>query len=562
MADGTDGQAGGWSAVVAEEPQKVVAFERARGHDANPRAYVRVWDGEERLYRKRSLKMSVRDGDGNLDPDLVAKAIKKAGETAEALLEGTEPKDLPSVPASEPEGLTLEEGFDLAFRPYDPDSRYGGKYRDTRYRKDARRAANDVMRVLGPKKKWATLSKRDVERIWTRVADVRNGDVVWHSKLTDADGRPKHRSPGWQWCRIMLATLFSVGRWLEDEEKLPSNTVSAPSNWRGELREEWTKMTGESTRKSKPRYSQRELGKIWSALPKADPRVRLALIIGAELRVGQVLRTRRSNLDLSEAGEFDCGRVEIVGRGRKRGTVLDLTPEQRAVIDKALDPESGHLGKLEAAYRGGDREDYPLFPQHVFTGDRTQAPADVPDEVMDRRYFLELFHQLEQRAGVEHKTGRGWYGIRRLATDLAPEYTKDARVLNALGGWTDTKTRENYQHEDNPDDAARAARVRQAYREDAETRAKAKLERSQAEVLEDLVMMADEETLGNLFQTLATVAPERALEVLRVIRADGLKTVSAEEAWSKLDYEDLGPLLEADDPAVRREAAGYLTEVG
>lgn len=560
MADTAERNWNCHSWVVAHEPQKVVAYERVRGADTQPRAYVRVWNSKKRAWAKRSLKMSVRDESGNVDQDLVAVAFKRAGEIAKALRNGATVDALPVVVASADE-LTLEDGFNLAFRPYDPESQYSGKVRPTRHRADARRAAADVVRVLGPKKTWASLEKRDYARIWQRVADVRNGDAVWESKLKNRNGMPKQRRPGWQWCRIMLATLFSVGRWLEDEGRLPPKTLTIPHNWRGTLQEEWTKMTGESTRKSKPRYTVAELGRLWTALPLTDPRVRLGLTLGAELRIGQVIRVRRSNLDLSHVGAFGMGRLEVVGRGRKKGVVMDLTPEQRRVVDEMLNPRTGYLGKLEAAYLDGVRDDYPLFPQYVFMDGRNQALADVPDEVMHRRSFLRLFYRLEATAGVEHREGRGWYGIRRLTTDLAPEYTTDSRILNKIGGWTDTQTREDYQDEDNPEDASRAARVRRALRSDVTTKVTARLEGPRGEVLEHLVMAADAETLGALFRSLATVEPTRALDVLRLIRADGLKTVSAEEAWARLSKEDLLPLLQSSAPEVRSEALVFMTEV-
>jgi len=38
--------------------------------------------------------------------------------------------------------------------------------------------------------------------------------------------------------------------------------------------------------------------------------------------------------------------------------------------------------------------------------------------------------------------GRAFYGLRRQATDLAPEFATDARVLNRLSGHLDSATRE------------------------------------------------------------------------------------------------------------------------
>jgi hypothetical protein len=42
-----------------------------------------------------------------------------------------------------------------------------------------------------------------------------------------------------------------------------------------------------------------------------------------------------------------------------------------------------------------------------------------------------MFVAVEQIAGVEHQQGRSFYGLRRQATDLAPDFAQDTRVLNA-----------------------------------------------------------------------------------------------------------------------------------
>ena len=36
---------------------------------------------------------------------------------------------------------------------------------------------------------------------------------------------------------------------------------------------------------------------------------------------------------------------------------------------------------------------------------------------------------------VDHVEGRGWYGLRRIAADLAESATTDDRVKDRLGGW-------------------------------------------------------------------------------------------------------------------------------
>jgi len=72
-----------------------------------------------------------------------------------------------------------------------------------------------------------------------------------------------------------------------------------------------------------------------------------------------------------------------------------------------------------------------------------------------------MFRALEAAAGVEHQPGRSFDGLRRQATDLAPEFAQDARVLNRLTGHLDSSTRERvYQDPQNELVRARAAQAR------------------------------------------------------------------------------------------------------
>ena len=76
-----------------------------------------------------------------------------------------------------------------------------------------------------------------------------------------------------------------------------------------------------------------------------------------------------------------------------------------------------------------------------------------------------MFRDLEAIAGVEHKEGRAFYGLRRQATDLAPDFAQDARVLNRISGHTHSATREQiYQDKQNERVRARAAEARRRMR--------------------------------------------------------------------------------------------------
>lgn len=76
------------------------------------------------------------------------------------------------------------------------------------------------------------------------------------------------------------------------------------------------------------------------------------------------------------------------------------------------------------------------------------------------------FREMEELAGIEHEEGRSFYGLRRQATDLAPEFEGDARVLNRLTGHLDSSTRKRvYQDRQNDRVRARAAEARRSMRQ-------------------------------------------------------------------------------------------------
>jgi integrase len=85
---------------------------------------------------------------------------------------------------------------------------------------------------------------------------------------------------------------------------------------------------------------------------------------------------------------------------------------------------------------------------------------------LDKTAIRTMFVDVERKAGVEHQEGRAFYGLRRQATDLAPEFEADARVLSTLSGHTDSATRERmYQEKQNERVRARAATTRRKMRQ-------------------------------------------------------------------------------------------------
>jgi hypothetical protein len=69
-------------------------------------------------------------------------------------------------------------------------------------------------------------------------------------------------------------------------------------------------------------------------------------------------------------------------------------------------------------------------------------------------------------AGIEPVKGRGWYGVRRTATDLAEDVEQDDRVLNSLTGHQDSATRRKfYQQRNRPEILISASNARMKLRQ-------------------------------------------------------------------------------------------------
>jgi hypothetical protein len=67
----------------------------------------------------------------------------------------------------------------------------------------------------------------------------------------------------------------------------------------------------------------------------------LLVELAAELRAGQAVRAKQSDLVLEPVGEFWPGPFVVHGRGKKHGGIVDLHPELRALVDAVL--SAGYL---------------------------------------------------------------------------------------------------------------------------------------------------------------------------------------------------------------------------
>ncbi len=194
--------------------------------------------------------------------------------------------------------------------------------------------------------------------------------------------------------------------------------------------------------------------------------MRLAIELAPECRTGQVLRCTRRMLTLTAIAAIDheqqpagsLGEIAIPGAGKKHGEVVVFTPEQRRAVDDSL---FGYLANYEAAYQADEIADYYLFPgsrMRILDEAGQRWARRVRDGVkpFSRDGARIAFQELEKIVGVPHAQGRGRYGLRRVATDIAGTATTDDRVKDRLGGWQDSETRKQiYQDRETADSGRR-----------------------------------------------------------------------------------------------------------
>ena len=448
-----------WRYQKGDYPTTVTATERL---DRDGTIEVRWWVPALQKFQRRSLGYAIRDDLGRIVPELEQQAVRQTQSIYDALMAGRSPLERPQADNAP---LTLRAGFDLATEV--PTGLY---VVESDHLKDFRRAARDIVEVIGR-------TPRGEPRTW----DSLNNGVARELWLGLARRFKTAKAGGPSWTERCVVVLSQVSQWLAAEERITRALVIKKA-WREQLRREWEQYTSSRITKSTPRHSEEEIRRMFAVLehPDADPRIALALQLGAEARLGQVRRLMRSDVDLSPVGVFGLGRVVVHGSGKKMGVRRDLTPEERAAIDRAL---AGYLRLLEEAYQDKLREDYPIFPAGRLRFDvapsrvpRRKVPVEpirraklsVTNKPMDKRTLNDQFHDLERIAKVESVPGRGWYGIRRRATDVYEDYEKDERVLNDQTGHKKSETRrEVYQERERETIRARSAETRRRVRNEA-----------------------------------------------------------------------------------------------
>jgi integrase len=396
-----------WEEEFGLAPYKVWVYERAEKRGV---LYLR-WRHEGN-WRKESLGQTLRTADGRVIIER-QKAARLAAKQKYALLASC--RTTIEAPTPAPAGsLTIADGLAAAIHPKT------GKYHvDTTHRRELIVSMGHAARVWGADTPWAAIRKAQIRDLWrTRLHEL----------------KAKDRS-GARGAEITVARVLAVAAWLRGEELIPLDACVAPKNWKGQLAGDWQALhdVAHAPEPNRPRHTLDEMRKILAAAAAVDPRFDLLMALGAELRLGQVVRARRADLNI-ETWTF-----RVRANKHKKGTLQELTPGQVRAVERALDPETGYLRELER-----HAVDYALFPAGQLPGGRSghgvaTVARHLEADPVDRTAIRGWFQAAERLAEVVPVKGRGAYGLRRAAVDAVKALGISREGLKAHGGWVDTQ---------------------------------------------------------------------------------------------------------------------------
>jgi hypothetical protein len=440
---------GAWKYTAGRRPFTVAGYERK---DRRFDIWIRYGEHRQRLTDP------IRDDRGQIVPALEAEAINLIAKAQTALKEGrlAPGKDLEVTPVQKGP-VTLRQAFDGALAITDT-----GMYLvESQQWADMRTLAADICGILGADREVESIRSDDGKKLWVGIARK-----VAARKTRLIRNRGRTRAIPWGGHRMAVRAvdlLFRMLRHYYSEKMLPP--PRPPFKWMERLDNDWADIVGKAPAVANPRHSQAEVAKMLAGLKDADPRLALLLELAAETRLGQARRCTRRDLNLaSGVGVLGHGELTIEGSRKKKGTVIDITREQRQLIDRTL--KEGYLRNFEDWYQMGRIKDYPLFPKGRFVkgiaSERQLAPVT-------RDGLRGWFQDYESKLRIPHMPGRGWYGVRRQAADLAEDATTDTRALNLLTGHSDERMRRRYQDRDNPEVRRLAVETRLSIRKSVQS---------------------------------------------------------------------------------------------
>lgn len=406
-----------WEQKVPGTSPPLTLYERP---DRGERIYLKWAAGDSHQRPALYPALTVRDDKGKVCPARVARVIQCAVEQqalalGAAALQDLDRGDLPETVRTLGEAVQL-----MLLTEYNQDSRNLS---------DLERYGRRLVQVMEADTPLKKIRTSDFKRAWQALARTYRQTGVGGVRATE-----------------MTVQLFrQVMAWAAENDYV--KTVVAPrTNWRRKLRDDWAKITGGRTPASTTgkerrerghrvvRFSREEAAALERELQRTDPRFRLLWEVGIEHRGGQVIRTRRSDLELEPLEGEPWGGWNVPDGGPKKpGGYIVLSRRQRAAVDHAL---ATWLSELERAYQARVIDDYCLFPGGILGACARLPQGERP---IDRSSLRRWLKGLEAAAGVRHLAGRGLHGMRRFLANEAERLVRagelDERTADALGGW-------------------------------------------------------------------------------------------------------------------------------
>lgn len=428
-----------WSHTEGERPNSVTVAERGHGGPVR----IQVWDPEGRggrgSYVRRSLGFRVRDENGELIPEAVAKAKAHALRQAAKLAEGREEIRVGKV--------TLKRVFSLYLRHRSPE-------KSPKSRRGDRRNVELFTNLFG-----AATDPHDIGRAeWERFLRLRRSGAV------DARGRrvpEEERRPvgdraleaNGKWLHALFnwaETWKSEGRFLMRhnpirhliKHHLPKEKNPQRAAVSQERHEAMLAVAPDVTMEVRWDGGKRETHESW--LPEL-----LRIANGTGRRISSIvgLRVEDLHLELRNA-DHPHGAITWRAENDKEGYAWRDVPidgETRNALESAL-AKRRKLGRVGAG---------PLFPR-----------ATDPERPIDTGRALRWFREAEDHEDFRLEPmprNRTWHGYRAKFARETEHMEDTARA--EVGGWKSTETIRRVYDAPNPDAMLRVVTERRTLRE-------------------------------------------------------------------------------------------------
>jgi hypothetical protein len=317
-----------------------------------------------------------------------------------------------------------------------------GRYpHDTDFRRELTRALDYASVVWGKDTAWSEID----DAAWTKLIRRRLESLLLRGKK------------GVRTTEITVSRIQTAVIWLQRAKKISRDVAMPQETWKEEIVEHWKGVTKSKKDPvvSRPRHTREQLQQLLAVAADVDPRLELLLQLGAEYRLGQVVRCARTDL------EVEKGTLLVAGSGHKGGELVLLTEGQQAAVRRAL---GGYLRALEDRFHE-DGTDYQLFPSGRLLRWRQEAPtlgaATDATKPLSENWIIRNFHLAEDLAGIPRLSGRAAYGLRRAGVDAANGEGISREGMKAHGGWSSSKIADEvYADQENQRGREEAKRVR------------------------------------------------------------------------------------------------------